>query len=137
MTITKQIVVISLLLFSFTCISQELTFEEYNPNPTLVVPGKTINRAKYPFIDIHGHQYRMSNQDLSPVVAAMDTLNMGIMINLSGRSGEDLQKSVANIKEHYPNRFVVFANIDFNGVGNKDWIDTTVNQLEDDVKHGA
>ena len=137
MTITKQIGVISLLLFSFTCISQELTFEEYNPKPTLVVPSKTINSAKYPFIDVHGHQYRMSNQDLSPVVAAMDTLNMGIMINLSGRSGEDLQKSVANIKEHYPNRFVVFANIDFNGVGKKEWIDETVNQLVEDVKHGA
>ena len=59
----------------------------------------------------------MSNQDLSPVIAAMDSLNMGIMVNLSGRSGEDLKKSVKNIKDHYPNRFVVFANINFDGVG--------------------
>lgn len=117
---------------------QELTFEEYNPKSTLVVPGKTINRAKFPFIDVHGHQYDMPNQDLSPVIAAMDTLNMQIMVNLSGRSGEDLEKSVQNIAEHYPNRFVVFANINFNkNVGKQGWIEETIAQLEQDVAKGA
>ncbi|MCJ7716954.1 MAG: amidohydrolase family protein, partial [Anaerolineales bacterium] len=112
-------------------------FEEYNPTSTLVVPGKVINRAKYPFIDVHGHQYQMSTQDLAPVVAAMDTLNLQIMVNLSGRSGTDLQKSVKNIADHYPNRFVVFANIDFDGVGSKGWIEKTLNQFTQDVKNGA
>ena len=132
----------ALLIVAFTfCISisaQDLTFEEYNPTSTLVVPGKIIKRAKFPFIDVHGHQYRMPTQDLAPVIAAMDTLNMGLMVNLSGRSGEDLKKSVANIKNNYPNRFVVFANIGFNGnVGKPGWIETTVKQLEEDVKNGA
>ena len=96
--------------------SQDLTFEEYNPKSTLVVPKHIVTKAKFPFIDVHGHQYKMSDQDLTPVVAAMDTLNMGIMVNLSGRSGKKLQESVDNIKDHYPNRFVVFANINFDGV---------------------
>ena len=117
--------------------SQEMSFEEYNPTSTLVVPGKVINRAKYPFIDVHGHQYRMPTQDLAPVKAAMDTLNLQIMVNLSGRSGEELQQSVKNIADHYPNRFVVFANIDFDGVGSEGWIEKTVKQFEEDVKHGA
>ncbi len=121
-----------------TCLyPQELTFEEYNPKSTLVVPGKIIKKAKYPFIDIHGHQYRMPTQDLQPVVAAMDTLNMGIMVNLSGRSGADLKKSVKNIANHFPNRFVVFANISFEGAGKEGWIEKTVAQLEEDVKSGA
>jgi len=126
----------------FLCISsfvfgQDLTFEEYNPNSTLVVPGETIIRAKFPFIDVHGHQYRMAEQDLTPVIAAMDTLNMGIMVNLSGRSGENLSKSVQNIKEHYPNRFVVFANVNFDGVGSEGWTENAVNQLAEDCKNGA
>ncbi|MBL4663875.1 MAG: hypothetical protein JKY22_10085, partial [Flavobacteriaceae bacterium] len=33
----------------------------------------------------------------------------------------NLLKSVQNIKDHYPNRFVVFANVDFNGVGEEGW----------------
>ena len=129
--------IFSFLFFLFSLSAQNLTFEEYNPKSTLVVPGKIIKKAKFTFIDIHGHQYRMSTQNLTPVIAAMDTLNMGIMVNLSGRSGSDLQKSVKNIADHYPNRFVVFANIDFSGVGKKGWTETAVQQLEQDVKNGA
>ena len=121
----------------FTCQAQELSFEEYNPTSTLVVPENPVIRAKFPFIDVHGHQYRMPEQDLQPVVAAMDTLNMGIMVNLSGRSGDQLIKSVQNIKDHYPNRFVVFANIDFEGVGTANWTENAVRQLEMDIKNGA
>ncbi len=121
----------------FSISAQDLTFEEYNPKSTLVVPGNIIKKAKFPFIDIHGHQYRMPTQDLAPVIAAMDTLNMGIMVNLSGRSGEKLQQSVKNIGDHYPNRFVVFANVSFQGVGEKGWGKKAAAQLEQDVKNGA
>ena len=131
--------VLFLLVFAFslTSLAQELSFEEYNPESTLVVPGKPILRAKYPFIDIHGHQRNMPDQDLTPVIVSMDTLNLAIMINLSGRSGEQLQKSVKNIADHYPNRFVVFANVDFEGVGSPNWTENAVAQLERDIKNGA
>ena len=133
----KKVLLLSICLLSISLQAQDLTFEEYNPTSTLVVPGDIVNKAKFPFIDVHGHQYRMPNQDLAPVIAAMDTLNMGIMVNLSGRSGEDLQKSVKNIADHYPNRFVVFANINFEGVGSPRWTEKTVAQLEKDVQNGA
>ncbi|MEE9361105.1 MAG: amidohydrolase family protein [Cellulophaga sp.] len=134
----QKTLVIAIALFTSAIITaQDVSFEDYNPTTTLVVPGKIIKRAKFPFIDVHGHQYRMPNQDLAPVIEAMDTLNMGIMVNLSGRSGEDLQKSVKNIADNYPNRFVVFANINFDGVGGKNWTENAVRQLENDVKSGA
>lgn len=117
--------------------SQDLTFEEYNPTSTLVVPKNPIIKAKFPFIDVHGHQYNMPNQDLTPVVAAMDTLNMAIMVNLSGRSGDRLQKSIQNIKDNFPNRFVVFANVNFDGVGGENWTTNAVEQLRQDVNNGA
>ncbi len=130
--------IICLIGISIGVSGQTMSFEEYNPKSTLVVPGKIIKKAKFPFIDVHGHQYRMPTQDLTSVIAAMDTLNMGIMVNLSGRTGDDLIKSVQNIKDHYPNRFVVFANIRFhNNVGKPGWIEATVKQLEQDVKNGA
>ena len=133
---TSLVFVISLILYN-SSLAQDLTFEEYNPTSTLVVPGEIVKKAKFPFIDVHGHQYRMPNQDLKPVIVAMDTLNMGIMVNLSGRSGAELQKSVKNIADHYPNRFVVFANVDFNGVGENGWVDRATDQLTQDVKNGA
>jgi predicted TIM-barrel fold metal-dependent hydrolase len=125
--------------FSITTITyaQDMSFEDYNPKSTLVVPGDSILKAKFPFIDVHGHQYRMPTQDLAPVVADMDKLNMAIMVNLSGRSGDELVQSVKNIADHYPNRFVVFANINFEGAGSEGWTEKIIAQLEQDVKHGA
>ena len=122
--------------FNFSS-AQELSFEEYNPTSTLVVPENPVVRAKFPFIDVHGHQYNMPNQDLTDVVAAMDTLNMQLMVNLSGRSGEDLVKSVNNIKTNFPGRFVVFCNVNFDEVGKDGWVENAVAQLEKDVANGA
>jgi predicted TIM-barrel fold metal-dependent hydrolase len=133
----KTILIIFTSILSFVVSAQDMSFEAYNPKSTLVVPGKIIKRAKFPFIDVHGHQYKMPNQDLAPVIAAMDTLNEAIMVNLSGRSGEELKKSVKNIADHYPNRFVVFANVNFDGAGAEGWIEKTVNQLKLDVENGA
>ncbi|MCK0130626.1 amidohydrolase [Flavobacteriaceae bacterium F08102] len=125
-----------LCLSSLSLSSQEVSFESYNPVSTLVVPGKKIVKAKYPFIDIHGHQYRMATQDMSPVIAAMDTLNMQIMVNLSGGTGKNLVKAIKN-GEQFPNRFAVFANINFNGLGSHKWVEKTVAQLREDVANGA
>jgi len=134
----KSVLYIAFFILATTfTYSQDLSFEEYNPTSTLVVEGEPVLKAKFPFIDVHGHQYRMAEQDLSPVVAAMDTLNMGIMVNLSGRSGDNLKQSVSNIATNYPNRFVVFANVDFNGVGETGWTENAVKQLEEDVRSGA
>jgi predicted TIM-barrel fold metal-dependent hydrolase len=125
--------------FSITTITlaQDMSFEDYNPKSTLVVPGDSIFRAKFPFIDVHGHQYRMPTQDLTPVVADMDKLNMGVMVNLSGRTGDELVQSVKNIATNFPGRFVVFANINFQDAGSEGWTEKMVAQLEQDVKNGA
>ena len=131
----KLLITISLTLFSCAVFAQaDLTFEEYNPKSTLVVPGSPVTRAKFPFIDIHSHQFRMAGQDLSALIADMDEMNMGIMINLSGGSGERIKGAIKNVKEHYPNRFGVFANVNFDGVGNEGWGEKAAQQLEEDVK---
>ncbi|HEX7847886.1 MAG TPA: amidohydrolase, partial [Chitinophagaceae bacterium] len=104
-----------LLLASYPVFAQKpkMDFETYNPPSTLVVPGKPVTKAKFPFIDVHNHQFRMPDMDLNTLIKEMDKLNMQVMVNLSGQSGESLQKSVRNIKQNFPKRFIVFANVDF------------------------
>lgn len=126
-----------ILFFTANTIAQEMGFEEYNPTSTLVVPANEIESAKFPFIDIHSHQFRMGEQDLSGLIADMDKINMAVMVNLSGGSGERLSAALENVNKNYPNRFVVFANVDFDGVGNPGWAENAVAQLENDVKNGA
>jgi len=62
---------------------------------------------------------------------------MKVMVNLSGQSGDAIKKSVANIKDHYPNRFIVFANVNFSKVGEPGWGEKAAWQLEQDIKNGA
>lgn len=114
-----------------------MDFESYNPPSTLVVKEHKLTRAKYPFIDVHNHQYNMPGMDLSVLIKEMDKMNMKVMVNLSGQSGDPLKKTADNIKANYPKRFILFANINFNGVGDKDWGDKAAKQLEADVKNGA
>ncbi|MBC2840557.1 amidohydrolase family protein [Robiginitalea sp. SC105] len=133
----KVLLTLSAALFSSFLASQEMGFEEYNPESTLVVPGNPVTRAKFPFIDVHSHHFRMPTQDLSELVAAMDTLNMAVMVNLSGGSGDHLKGAMENVKKHYPNRFVVFANVDFDSVGTPGWGERAAAQLEADVANGA
>ena len=102
-------------------LAQEMSFEEYNPKSTLVVPENPTPSAKFKFIDVHSHQSRMATQDLSLLINDMDKLNEGIMVNLSGGSGASLRAKLKNVNENYPNRFAIFANVDYSGVGTPDW----------------
>ena len=115
-----------------------IDFESYDPPSTLVVPEHPKTRAKYPFIDIHNHQWRMGEGDLSTLVSEMDSLNMQVLVNLSGRGGAALKQMTDNIKaQHYEDRFAVFTNINIQSIDEPDWTEETVKQIEFDVANGA
>jgi predicted TIM-barrel fold metal-dependent hydrolase len=149
--LTKNYIFASTLIataFSLQSFAQEkpldmkMDFEEYDPPSTLVVEEHHVTHSKFPFIDIHNHYGNMNTGDLSERVKEMDKLNMAVMVNLSGRGfggggGDHLEKSFDNIQAHYPNRFVLFTNIDFNDIDNPEWADRIRTQLENDVKRGA
>jgi uncharacterized protein len=146
------------ITFSFACIfsataQTQMGFEEYEPISTLKVKQHVVTKAKFPFIDVHNHQWSMPDQDLPALAKKMDALNMQIMVNLSGRSykggGQQrngffdvnnfdyLKRSIDNVSNNIPGRMAVFTNISFVGFGEKDWVTKTVQQLDEDVKAGA
>lgn len=128
---------VALISLSSIACGQKMDFEKYDPVSTLVVPEHITTKAKFPFVDVHNHQWGMETQNLDVLAAQMDKLNMAVMVNLSGGNGSRLKRSVSNIRGSQPKRFLVFANVDFNGVGRKGWIESAVQQLEDDVRNGA
>ena len=125
-----------------------MDIEEYSPISTLKVPENPIKRAKFPFVDVHSHQWNMAIKDLSGLVKEMNDLNMKYMINLSGSgvatfSGNqslmdlNLSKSVKNINENYPLRFGVFVNLKFNNINDNDFGSKSAEILENAVNEGA
>jgi predicted TIM-barrel fold metal-dependent hydrolase len=117
--------------------SSKMDFETYDPVSTLVVPEHKLTKAKFPFIDVHNHQWSMGSAELTGLITDMDKLNMKVMVNLSGGNGNGLKKMTDNIKDHYPKRFIVFANVSFDNVGANGWTEKAVKQLEEDVRNGA
>jgi len=114
-----------------------MDFEKYEPVSTLKVPEHPVSRARYPFIDVHNHQWNLASQDLDALVKQMDALHMQVMVNLSGGNGSRLKNMTDHIQAHAPDRFVVFANIDFDGIGRPGWTAQAVQQLQEDVRNGA
>ena len=136
----KYYVNLLLIIIVIPAYSQEMGFEEYNPPSTLVVPEHPLTKAKFPFIDVHNHQFSMPTQDLSELIDEMDKLNMAVMVNLSGRgrgSDEHLQNALKNVHDNYPNRLIVFTNINLSDIDDANWTAKTVQQIRDNVKAGA
>ena len=118
----RRIFALPFLALAFFARAQEkpldmkMEFEEYDPPSSLVTDTHHIAKAKFPFVDIHNHQFQMPTMDLNGLIQNMDKMNMAVMTNLSGRgrgSAEHLQNSLQNVKDNFPNRFLVFTNLDF------------------------
>lgn len=114
------------------------TILEYQPRSTLVVPAHPVPRARFPVIDIHGHPPRLDAPGaIDNVVKALDALNVQVMVNASGRSGDQLVAQLKAIKASpHRDRFVMFTTLDLRNVGPGSGQKLAA-QLEADVKAGA
>lgn len=111
---------------------------DYKPRTTLVVPEHKVLRAKFPVVDIHGHPPAFSSpQVVENVVNLMSPLNVQVMVQTSGATGEALKRSLDAIAASgLKDRVVMFTTMGFNDVG-PGWGARAAQQLEADVKAGA
>ena len=121
-----------------------MSFEDYDPPSSLVVEGEKIKRAKFPFVDVHSHQWRMPTMDLNELVSEMDEINMKFIINLSGsgfgpQGAKDIyfDESIKNISENQPDRIGLFVNVDFNSIDVENHIESQVKIIRNAVAKGA
>jgi predicted TIM-barrel fold metal-dependent hydrolase len=114
------------------------TITEYNPESTLVVPEHRVPRAKFPVVDIHGHPPQFTSPEaVKSVVDLMAPLNIRVMVQTNGASGDRLRQSLSSIEASgLKDRAVMFTTVSFSGVG-PGWGERAARQLEADVKAGA
>jgi uncharacterized protein len=114
------------------------SIRDYKPRSTLVLPAHPVPRAKFPVIDIHSHQPApISPADFDNLVRSMDPLNLRLLVNATGASGERLVRSIEAIKSSaHRARMVMFSNISFQNVG-PGFGQRAADQLAADVKAGA
>jgi predicted TIM-barrel fold metal-dependent hydrolase len=113
---------------------------DYRPRSTLVVPAHMVRMARYPAIDFHGHPQGLigSADGLANLGAALDGLNVRLMVSADNMSSDRLQRTIAAIRGSatMKDRVRVLAGIDFRNVG-PGWAEKAVAQLEADVAAGA
>lgn len=106
-----------------------LELPNFRPKSMLKVPQHHLQRAKFPVIDVHTHlRYKLElrrdgldpQKKLADFVRLMDKHNIALCVSLDGKLGDALAQHDEFLREKYPNRFAIFANIDFQGDGQKD-----------------
>ncbi len=137
MILAFRIAVLMAIALGTGLLAQTMSITDYEPRSTLVAPRHPVARAKYPFIDVHSHHRNSSPAYLGKLLSEMDQINLRVLVNLSGGSGDRLKQMAEAYKVRDSNRFAVFANIDFRGIDDAEFGKRAAAQLEQDVKNGA
>ena len=111
---------------------------EYQPRSTLVVPENPVPRAKFPAVDFHGHPPSLDDPaTIERVVAAMDELNLQVIVQARGSSGSRLTQQIEAVRAAgHADRFVFFTTLNLRDVGPGSGARIAA-QLEEDVRAGA
>ncbi len=110
---------------------------DYRPKSTVVAVEHLVPKAKFPVVDIHNHT-GVNADNMPQLIKEMDALNLRVMVNLSGGSGDRLRQSVQFIRDSpYKDRFRLFANVSWNGAGTPEWRQKEVAALRQAFADGA
>jgi len=119
-----------------------LLLKDWDPKPMIHVPVHEVPRAKFYVIDVHNHvddAQGVNGEEVPPaqVVKDMDAANVKKIVILTGMWGDKLQSVLDKMVKPYPDRFVVFAQMDWSKINDPNFSREMVAQLDDAVKRGA
>jgi predicted TIM-barrel fold metal-dependent hydrolase len=120
----------------------KLLLKDWDPKPMVHLPEHQVPRAKFYVIDVHNHVNDaggVHGEDVpaADVVKGMDQANVKKIVILTGMWGEKLQGVLDKMVKPYPDRFVVFAQMDWSKIDDPNFSAEMVAQLDDAVKRGA
>ena len=100
-----------------------LAVDQFRPRSMLVLPEHHPAGAKFPAVDVHIHgriKLRQTPAALDEFVRLMDDQNIAVCASLDGELGERLEEHKRFLWTKHRARFVIFANIDWQGDGRAD-----------------
>jgi predicted TIM-barrel fold metal-dependent hydrolase len=100
--------------------AEPLALTEFLPEPRLRVGATLLESARFPVVDVHVHpriRLRHDADALDGYVALMDRNRIAVSVSLDGGLGTRLDEHIAYLWTKYRQRFVIFANIDWQGSG--------------------
>ena len=119
-----------------------LLLRDFEPKSMLHLPVHNVERARFPVIDVHNHvndARHPEREHLPPqgVIEIMDRCNIQRIVILTGMWGESLERVLDEMVKRYPDRFMVFTQIDWSKIDDPDFSQEMVKQIDDAVERGA
>lgn len=118
-----------------------LLLRDFHPRTMMHTAVHPVERARFPVIDVHQHVDDATGiGDRVPparLIEIMDRTNVQKIVVLTGMWGEKLQKVLDELVKPYPDRFVVFTQIDWSKIDDPNFSELMVKQLDDAVSRGA
>lgn len=102
---------------------RDLALDQFRPQPRLRVKEHPLSQAGFPVVDVHVHpriRLRHSPEALDDYVRVMDAQQIALSVSLDGGLDAALDEHIAYLWTKYPDRFVIFANVDWQGAGAAD-----------------
>lgn len=112
---------------------------EQPPMPYILLrlPRTNITRAKFPAIDFHVHGRELTTPEAyESLIALMDSIGMGAIINLNGGTGTHLDSTLA-VGEAYRDRVVNFVTLNLEGINEAGWSEWMAGEMERGFLAGA
>lgn len=114
----------------------ELKLKDYRPVSIYKVPYTRVDKARFPVIDFHSHDYPKNDKEVDEWVKTMDDAGIAKTMILSYATGKRFD-SVVEKYARYKDRFEVWCGFDYTGADQPGWQQKAVAELERCYKKGA
>ena len=131
---------VSMVLSVLTAVAgtppDEILLKDYKPRSIFRIPETRVEKARYPVIDVHSHDYALTQAHVDEWVKTMDAVGLEKVIILSGANGRRFDQVMTKFSRH-PTRFSVWCGIDYTGFDQSGFGPAAITELERCHKAGA
>ena len=114
----------------------DLKLKDFRPVSIYKTPQTKIEKAKYPVIDFHSHDYPKTDAQVDEWVKTMDQVGIARSTILTYSTGARFD-SVVEKYQRYKDRFEIWCGFDYTGYDKPGWQRHAVEELERCYKKGA
>lgn len=107
-----------------------LALAHYRPVSIYNIPVTQIEKAAFPVIDMHSHDYAQNQEEVDQWVETLKKVGIEKTVILSAQTGAGFD-SVVSRYAPYPERFEIWCGIDYSGYdSDPNWTDHAIKELE-------
>jgi predicted TIM-barrel fold metal-dependent hydrolase len=120
-----------------------LDISEYQPKSMLQVQETTVERARFPVIDIHTHISSSRSERISiavppaELIPVMDRRNLRLLVNLTGGCGQGTKEAIEKLDRSFPGRFLTFTEPWWSRANEPGYAKTQADLIEQARRDGA